>query len=69
MKKLIKDPGLFVMLGLLGAGFACGSDNLYVNIILVPIFFLLQFIGIAYLIKKYLKEKKDVSNDKTEISK
>lgn len=58
MKKLIKDPWIYFILGELGLTIAIPSENLYVNIILIPIFFLMELIGIVFIIKRYLNEKK-----------
>lgn len=58
MKRLIKDPEIYSILGLLGLTIATPSENLYVNVILIPIFFLMEFIAIVFAIKRYLNEKK-----------
>lgn len=60
MKKFIKDPIIFCAVGQLGVTIAIFSENLYVKLILLPIFFLIEFFGIALMIKDYLNEKKAV---------
>jgi hypothetical protein len=60
MKKIIKDPLIYTILGTLGLVIATPSENLYVNVILVPIFFLFQLIGVILIIKQYLNEKKAI---------
>lgn len=58
MKKIIRDPQIYFLLGLLGLIIAIPTNNLYINIILIPIFILMQIIGIIFMIKKYMNEKK-----------
>lgn len=58
MKKIIRDPQIYFLLGLLGLIIAIPTKNLYINIILIPIFILMQIIGIIFMIKKYMNEKK-----------
>lgn len=58
MKKIIKDPGIYFFLGLLGLVIAIPSENIYINLIFIPIFFLMQLIGIILSIRKYFSEKK-----------
>ena len=60
MKKLIKDPEMYSLLGFLGLIIATPSENFYVNTILIPIFFLLLFIGLILTFKSCLNEKKVV---------
>lgn len=60
MKKFIKEPIIFFVVGQLGTTIAITSENLYVKLILLLIFFLLEFIGIVLMIKNYLNEKKAV---------
>jgi hypothetical protein len=62
MKKLIKDPEIYPILGLLGLIFAIPSENLYVNAILIPIFFVMQIVGTIFVIKKYMNDKKAVKH-------
>lgn len=59
MKKLLKDPEVYFYLGFLGLLCTTFSENKFVNIILVPIFFLLLFLGTFLVVKNYLKEKKN----------
>lgn len=63
MKKIIRDPEIYFLLGLLGLIIAIPSENLYVNIILLPMFFLMEIIGIILIVKKYLNEKKAVKQE------
>ena len=58
MKKLMKDPEIFYMLGIMGTIILIPSENLFVNTILLPICFLLQFIGLFLKIRQYRSEKK-----------
>ena len=58
MKDLMKDPYIYFNLGLFGLLFLIPSETLFVNIILIPICFLLQFISLFFIIRKYLSEKK-----------
>lgn len=60
MKKFVKDPGIYNLLGFLGLVITIPSENFYVNTILIPIFFLLLFIGLILTIRNYLNEKKAV---------
>lgn len=58
MKKIIRDPEVYVVLGLLGTIVVTPSKKAYVNSILIPIFFLMQIIGLIFMIKDYMNEKK-----------
>ena len=64
MKKLFKDPGIQFALGILGASIAIPSENSYVRLILIPVSFLLEFIGLFGIIKNYLNEKKNIKQGK-----
>lgn len=68
MKKFVKDPEIYFLLGLLGLIIAIPSENIYVKSILIPIFFLFQLIGLIFIIKKYLNEKKDVMQGEKKIN-
>lgn len=58
MKKIIRDPEVYVILGLLGTIVVTPSKKAYVNSILIPMFFLMQIIGLIFMIKNYKNEKK-----------
>jgi len=62
MRKAIKDPQVYFILGLLGLLIVIPSKNIYVNTILIPMFFLLELISVILIIRKYLNEKKDVKD-------
>lgn len=68
MKKIIRDPQIYFLLGLLGLIIAIPTNNLYINIILIPIFILMQIIGIIFMIKKYMNEKKVVKQEGKDVT-
>ena len=63
MKKFIKDPLIIYVIGVSGFTFANLSENSYVNSIIVPMFLLIQIIGVVLMVKKYLIEKKVVEQE------
>ncbi len=64
MKKLLKDPLFQCVLGSLGINIVISSENPYIELILIPVSFLLLFIGLFRFIKSYLNEKKNIKQGK-----
>ena len=62
MKKIFSDYGIYFCAGSLITVWAVPSDVFWVNTIIIPIGYLLQFIGLCLSIKafiKYLRNKKE----------
>lgn len=64
MIKILKDPEIYFLIALLGLVIVLPSKNIYVNSILVPIFLMMQIIGVIFIVKKYLNERKSVKQEK-----
>ncbi|MDF2544750.1 MAG: hypothetical protein K0S47_4468 [Herbinix sp.] len=58
MRKFIKDPEIYIIIGVLGLSIATPSENFYVNSILVPISMLFLIGGVFFTVKKYMNEEK-----------
>ncbi|MFT4145109.1 MAG: hypothetical protein QM644_11700 [Mobilitalea sp.] len=60
MKKMLKDPHFYTVLGLLifTIAMAISSENLFIDKILIPLSILIQIIGVIFMVKSYMDEKK-----------
>lgn len=67
MKLLRKDPEIIFIIGELGFIIAICSKNSFINTVLLPIFIIVQLIGVFFIIKDYWKEHKRNQTNQNEM--
>ena len=60
MKKIIREPLIYICLGMVLVTLLTPSENSFVEIILVPLIFLSQIIAVLFMLKNALNDKKCV---------
>ena len=66
MKKIFSDYGIYFCAGSLITVWAIPSDVFWVNIIIIPIGYLLQFIGLLLAVKNFLEYLRNKKRTKQE---